>query len=105
MVLLGGEPGIGKSRLVRVLKERIAAERSTRWECRCSPYHQDSALYPFIDLFERALQFDRDEASAERFAKLEAHLARYGLAVPEALALWARSSCPCRFPTRFRPWI
>jgi class 3 adenylate cyclase/predicted ATPase len=89
VVLLGGEPGIGKSRLVRVLEERIAAEPSTRWECRCSPYHQDSALYPFIDLFERALQFDRDEAPAERFAKLEARLARYGLAVPEALALWA----------------
>src|SRR5262249_22654531 len=51
VVLLGGEPGIGKSRLVRVLGERIADERSHRWECRCSAYHQDSALYPLIDLF------------------------------------------------------
>ncbi len=88
VVLLGGEPGIGKSRLVRVLTERISAERSHRWECRCSAYHQDSALYPLIDLFERVLQFDRDDAPAQRLAKLAAGLARYGLALPEALSLW-----------------
>src|SRR4030095_12469062 len=89
VVLLSGEPGIGKSRLVRVLKEHIATERSLRWECRCSAYHQDSALYPLIDLFERALQFDRDEAPSQRLTKLHAGLARYGLAQREALSLWA----------------
>src|SRR3970282_1288167 len=89
VVLLGGEPGIGKSRLVRVLTERLAAERSHRWECRCSAYHQDSALYSLIDLFERALQFDRDDAPAQRFTKLAAGLAQYGLALPETLSLWA----------------
>jgi class 3 adenylate cyclase/tetratricopeptide (TPR) repeat protein len=89
VVLLGGEPGIGKSRLVRVLKDRIAAERSLGWECRCSAYHQDSALYPLIELFERAFQFDRDDPSLHRFANLQAGLARYGLAVPETLSLWA----------------
>ncbi|HEV2055674.1 MAG TPA: adenylate/guanylate cyclase domain-containing protein [Methylomirabilota bacterium] len=89
VVLLSGEPGIGKSRLVRVLKDHIAAEGYLGWECRCSPYHQDSALYPLIDLFERALQFDRDDAPPERVAKIEARLVRYGLAQPEAVSLWA----------------
>jgi len=89
VVLLSGEPGIGKSRLARVLKDHIAAERSVKWECRCSPYHQDSALYPLIDLFQRTLEFDRDDSPAERFAKLAAGLARYNLARPEVVALWA----------------
>jgi class 3 adenylate cyclase/predicted ATPase len=89
VVLLSGEPGIGKSRLVRVLKDHLAAERHPKWECRCSPYHQDSALYPLIDFFERTLQFDRDDAPPARLAKIEAALVRYGLAQPEAMALWA----------------
>jgi class 3 adenylate cyclase/predicted ATPase len=89
IVLLSGEPGIGKSRLARVLKDHIAVERCFRWECRCSPYHQDSALYPLIDLFERTLQFDRDEAPPDRFAKLQAGLARYDLAQAETVSLWA----------------
>jgi predicted ATPase len=88
-VLLSGEPGIGKSRLVRTLKEHIAGEPHTRWECRCSAYHQDSALYPVLDLFERALQFGRDDLPTQKLAKIEAALARYGLAQPEAVALWA----------------
>ena len=89
VVLLSGEPGIGKSRLVRVLKDHITAEGSLSWECRSSPYHQDSALYPLIDLFERALQFDRDDAPPERVAKIEAGLVRYGLAQPDTVSLWA----------------
>ena len=89
VVLLSGEPGIGKSRLVRVVKDHIASERYVRWECRCSPYHQDSALYPLIDLFERALRFDRDDTPPQRFGKLEAGLVRYGLAQPETVSLWA----------------
>jgi class 3 adenylate cyclase/tetratricopeptide (TPR) repeat protein len=89
VVLLSGEPGIGKSRLVRVLKDHIAPERHVRWECRCAPYHQASALYPLIDLFERALQFDRDDTPPERFRKLQAGLVRYRLAQPETVSLWA----------------
>jgi predicted ATPase len=88
-LLLSGEPGIGKSRLVRVLKDHIAAEGSRSWECRSSPYHQDSALYPLIDLFERVLQFDREDAPPARVAKIEAGLVRYGLAQPETVSLWA----------------
>jgi DNA-binding winged helix-turn-helix (wHTH) protein len=45
-----GESGMGKSRLVQVVKEQLAGEGAMAWECRCSPYHQHTALYPVIDL-------------------------------------------------------
>ena len=48
VVLLCGEPGIGKSRLVQVLEERLAGEAHVRIESRCSPYYQNSALYPVV---------------------------------------------------------
>ena len=47
VVLLSGEAGIGKSRLVQVLKEQVMLEGATRIEFRCSPYHQNSAFYPY----------------------------------------------------------
>src|SRR5216117_4015896 len=61
VVLLSGEAGIGKSRLVQILKEQVATEPQA-WltPCQCSPYHQNIALYPLIDLLERVtLHFDR----------------------------------------------
>jgi class 3 adenylate cyclase len=64
VVLLSGEAGIGKSRLVQVLKEHVATEPQA-WltPCQCSPYYQNTALYPMIDLLERvALHFDREES-------------------------------------------
>src|SRR4030095_14515392 len=51
VVLLSGEPGIGKSRLVQALTEQVVAEEATRIEFRCSPYHQNSAFYPIIQHF------------------------------------------------------
>jgi TOMM system kinase/cyclase fusion protein len=89
IVLLSGEAGIGKSRLIMALKEHVAGESHTRWECRCSPYFRDSALYPMIDLSQRALQFGRDESPEAKLQKIAAALARYGLAQPETVALWA----------------
>jgi hypothetical protein len=55
VILLSGEGGIGKSRLVHVLKEHLADESYIRWECRSSPYYQNTALYPITDLFHRTL--------------------------------------------------
>src|SRR5262249_48110344 len=73
VVLLSGEAGIGKSRLVQVLKEQVATEPQA-WltPCQCSPYHQNTALYPMIDLLERvALQFDREDSPQHKLGKLE----------------------------------
>jgi predicted ATPase len=76
VVLVSGEPGLGKSRLSAALEERLHAEPHLRLRYFCSPYHQDSALYPFIDLLERAAGFVRDDPPASRLEKLEALLAR-----------------------------
>ena len=57
VVLVSGEPGIGKSRLLAALSERIASEPHTRLRYFCSPHHQDSALHPFIVQLERAAGF------------------------------------------------
>lgn len=64
IVLLRGEAGIGKSRLVQMLQEQVAGEPHTRWECRCSPYYQHTAFYPLIDLFQRALVCGRSHEDA-----------------------------------------
>ena len=70
VVLIAGEPGIGKSRLVRALKDRLADDAVVSFYC--SPNHQDSPLYPFIAQLERAAGFRRDDSPEERFTKFEA---------------------------------
>src|SRR6266568_2703346 len=74
-VLVLGEPGIGKSRLAAALEERIADEPHTALRYQCSPYHTNSALYPFIAQLERAARFKADDTSEQRLEKLEALLA------------------------------
>jgi class 3 adenylate cyclase len=74
VVLISGEPGIGKSRLAETMQERISAEPHTRLRFFCSPHHQDSALYPAIAQLERAAGFRRDDTGEERLEKLEAVL-------------------------------
>jgi tetratricopeptide (TPR) repeat protein len=76
IVLISGEPGIGKSRIAAALAERLHAEPHIRLRYFCSPYHQDSALYPFIDQLGRAAGFARDDPPAAKLEKLEALLAR-----------------------------
>ena len=76
VVLMSGEPGIGKSRLTAALAERLHAEPHIRLRYFCSPYHQDSALFPFIDQLGRAAGFARDDPPEAKLEKLEAVLAR-----------------------------
>src|SRR5215831_12806214 len=57
VILLTGEGGIGKSRLVQTLKDHVANESHTRWECRSAEYSQNTALFPVTDLFQRILRF------------------------------------------------
>jgi class 3 adenylate cyclase/predicted ATPase len=91
VVVLSGEAGIGKSRLLHVLKERVAADADA-WltECRCSAFHQNSAFYPVIEAFEQmVLNFVREDGPAERLKKLEGFLTQYGLALEESVPLLA----------------
>jgi class 3 adenylate cyclase/predicted ATPase len=91
VVVLSGEAGIGKSRLVRLLAEQVA-QNSQAWltPCQCSPYHQHSAFYPVIDLLERVvLHFAAGEPPEERRRKLEGYLVQYGFSLPETVPLFA----------------
>ena len=74
VVLISGEPGIGKSRLTAALSERIEAEPHTRLRYFCSPHHQDSALYPVIGQLERGAGFARDDEPETKLDKLAALL-------------------------------
>jgi class 3 adenylate cyclase/predicted ATPase len=76
VVLICGEPGIGKSRIAQTILERISSEPHIRLRYFCSPHHQDSALYPSISQLERAAGFRRDDTAEERLSKLEAVLAQ-----------------------------
>jgi DNA-binding winged helix-turn-helix (wHTH) protein/tetratricopeptide (TPR) repeat protein len=70
VVLISGEPGIGKSRLAAGLAERLQAEPYLRLRYFCSPYHQDTALHPFIAQLERAAGFLHDDTTEQRLDKL-----------------------------------
>src|SRR5690606_16182734 len=77
IVLLSGEPGIGKSRLVRAVRERLGHdEPHTLLSHFCSPFHQTSALYPVIGLLERGAGYARDDPPGRKLEKLEALLRR-----------------------------
>ena len=74
VVLISGEPGIGKSRLTAALFAHIESEPHARLRYFCSPHHQDSALYPFIAQLERAAGFARDDTVDAKLSKLQALL-------------------------------
>jgi|HubBroStandDraft_6_1064221.scaffolds.fasta_scaffold42180_2 class 3 adenylate cyclase/predicted ATPase len=108
VVLVSGEPGIGKSRITAALAERLHAEAHLRLRYFCSPYHQDSALFPFIDQLGRASGFARDDPPAAMLEKLEALLAQAAppdedvafLADLMSLPGWERHPLPNLSPQR-----
>jgi class 3 adenylate cyclase/predicted ATPase len=89
VVLLSGEPGIGKSRLAADLPERLTAEPHLRWRFFCSPHHRQSALYPIITQLNQAAGFQREDTVAVRLDKLEALLSQGRSHLGEALPLIA----------------
>jgi class 3 adenylate cyclase/predicted ATPase len=88
VVLLSGEAGIGKSRLVHVLMTHMADDQHFHWDARCSSSTEHSALFPVIELFRRMLDLRDDDTPAAKRSKLEGHVAPFGLA-PEVMALLA----------------
>jgi predicted ATPase len=89
VVLLTGDAGIGKSRLVQVLKDHVANEPHMRWECRSSEYYQNTALFPLTDLFQRMLRFQAEDTPDEKFEKLTQMLSQSRLPLEESVQLFA----------------
>ncbi len=108
VVLLVGEPGLGKSRLVHTLKEYVLGQMvegevdAPVIEWRCSPHYQNTGLHPAIDFYERALGFRLEEPPQDRFDRMLHRVAQYGLARPEVVPLWA-SLLSLPTPDRFPP--
>ena len=99
VVLICGEPGIGKSRLVQAVLERLSGESHARLRSFCSPHHQDSALYPTITRLERAAGFRREDTDEQRLNKLEALLGEAAERLDDAVPLLAAL---LSIPTRSR---
>ena len=86
VVLLGGEPGIGKSRVVQALCERLENRAHALLRYQCLPYYRHSAFQPVIEEIERTAGIDRSDPAEARQGKLRAHLATLGPAGENLLA-------------------
>lgn len=89
VILLCGDAGIGKSRLVQELRQQLAGTPLTWLECRCSDYTQNSALFPVIELQSRGFGFDADDAAAQKLEKLERAVETVDLDPAEVVPLFA----------------
>jgi class 3 adenylate cyclase/predicted ATPase len=103
VVVLSGEPGIGKSRLSQIIKARVAADRPhVLLEGRCSPYFEHTPFYPVIDLLQRAADWRWDHSDEEKLERLERLLHQRGLPLSETVPLMAALlSLP--LPDRYTP--
>lgn len=89
VVMVNGEPGIGKSRLAHALKETVTQEGIPALTFRCSPYHQHTALYPILEHLQSTLQFRQEDAPQDRLTKLRDMLSCYRFPQTETLSLFA----------------
>src|SRR5262249_23747222 len=95
IVVVCGEPGIGKSRLIAELEERLHGEPHLRLRYFCSPHHQNSALFPFIEQLGHAAAFARDDTPAAKLEKLEGLITRAVQGDEDAALLADLLSLPC----------
>ncbi len=104
IVCLNGDAGLGKSHLLRSLKRHIQ-QTPKAWltECNCSSYHQNTALYPFVEFFNRVvLSFSSDESNDERLKKIEGLLVQYGLDLDKNVPLFG-NLLSVDFSTKYKP--
>jgi class 3 adenylate cyclase/predicted ATPase len=96
VVLLTGEPGVGKSRLIAALQEQLQSQTYVRIRYFCSPQHSESAFYPIVNQLERAARFERGDAPAQKLIKLQNLIAPAVSGQPAEVALLADLlSVPC----------
>jgi hypothetical protein len=96
VVLLSGEPGIGKSRILSELRGCLERKGARSLRFHCSPYYVNSAFYPIGDYFERVLRFARDDTGEQRLEQLEALIiGQYGRPREDVRFLAAMLSIPC----------
>jgi class 3 adenylate cyclase/tetratricopeptide (TPR) repeat protein len=89
VVLLAGEPGIGKSRLTAALEDNLKDEAHVCLRYFCQPHHQGSALQPIVGQLQHAARFEASDTDSDKRAKLEAVLAHEGAIAPEDAMLFA----------------
>jgi class 3 adenylate cyclase len=89
VVLISGEVGIGKSRLVQALKDQARSEAHTLLECQGSPYHQHTAFWPLTELLPRVFQWQQDESTAAKLSKIARVSAQVRLPVEQTVPLLA----------------
>ena len=89
VILLSGEAGIGKSRMVQAIREHVADDSHYRLRYQCSPYHTNSALYPIIQRLERAAQFSSGDDNDTKLDKLEFLLKMSGEAIADVAPFFA----------------
>jgi len=89
IVLISGEAGLGKSRIMQGLREHAGDEIRNRILYYCSPYHRDTPFHPVIEQVERGFRFDRRDSVEQKLDKIESVLAQVGLPVRTLAPLFA----------------
>lgn len=88
-MLIAGEAGVGKSRLLQAFRERLAETPHTWLECRCTPYTQGSAFHPLIELLQQGLGFKPDDDPETKLRRLEGGIERAHLSMSDVVPLIA----------------